>query len=132
MGAENAISALIDSMLDTLLPEPQPGEEVDPDQQSYAQQIKSFVRKGLESPFGFADGAVNMSSVTHNRVYLSPDKPFLTFETLIPYMVDRSEEHTSELQSQMCISYAVRCFKQKNINYHIPLSTTTHQHLTVT
>src|SRR3546814_3055795 len=29
-----------------------------------------------------------MSSVTHNRVYLSPDKPFLTFETLIPYMVD--------------------------------------------
>src|SRR3546814_13329010 len=88
MGAENAISALIDSMLDTLLPEPQPGEEVDPDQQSYAQQIKSFVRKGLESLFGFADGAVNMSSVTHNRVYLSPDKPFLTFETLIPYMED--------------------------------------------
>src|SRR3546814_13180184 len=87
MGAENAISALIDSMLDTLLPEPQPGEEVDPDQQSYAQQIKSFVRKGLESLFGFADGAVNMSSVTHNRVYLSPDKPFLTIETLI-----RSEE----------------------------------------
>src|SRR3546814_4986830 len=41
MGAENAISALIDSMLDTLLPEPQPGEEVDPDQQSYAQQIQT-------------------------------------------------------------------------------------------
>src|SRR3546814_17045278 len=28
MGAENAISALIDSLLDTLLPEPHPGEEV--------------------------------------------------------------------------------------------------------
>src|SRR3546814_4388729 len=85
-----------------------------------------------------------MSSVTHNRVYLSPDKPFLTFETLIPYMVDstaglnitftpadisggspvtvfhqlpagffRSEEHTSELQSLMRISYAVFCLKKK-------------------
>src|SRR3546814_9671214 len=27
---------------------------------------------------------------------------------------DRSEEHTSELQSLMRISYAVYCFKQKN------------------
>src|SRR3546814_7381532 len=30
--------------------------------------------------------------------------------------VDRSEEHTSELQSLMRISYAVFCLKQKNIN----------------
>src|SRR3546814_4414663 len=29
--------------------------------------------------------------------------------------VDRSEEHTSELQSLMRISYAVFCFKKKNI-----------------
>src|SRR3546814_7603737 len=27
---------------------------------------------------------------------------------------DRSEEHTSELQSLMCISYAVCCLKKKN------------------
>src|SRR3546814_7006282 len=30
--------------------------------------------------------------------------------------LDRSEEHTSELQSLMRISYAVFCLKQKNIN----------------
>src|SRR3546814_8887432 len=30
--------------------------------------------------------------------------------------VDRSEEHTSELQSLMRISYAVFCFQQQNIN----------------
>src|SRR3546814_8677214 len=30
---------------------------------------------------------------------------------------DRSEEHTSELQSLMRISYAVFCLKQKNINH---------------
>src|SRR3546814_5015332 len=31
----------------------------------------------------------------------------------------RSEEHTSELQSLMRISYAVFCLKKKNINLHI-------------
>src|SRR3546814_6434337 len=31
---------------------------------------------------------------------------------------DRSEEHTSELQSLMRISYAVFCLKQKNIIIH--------------
>src|SRR3546814_7519273 len=36
----------------------------------------------------------------------------------------RSEEHTSELQSLMRISYAVFCLKKKNIN----TSTTTHTH----
>src|SRR3546814_1344001 len=30
----------------------------------------------------------------------------------------RSEEHTSELQSLMRISYAVFCLKKKNINYY--------------
>src|SRR3546814_9685540 len=30
----------------------------------------------------------------------------------------RSEEHTSELQSLMRISYAVFCLKKKNIHYH--------------
>src|SRR3546814_10625168 len=33
-------------------------------------------------------------------------------------MVDRSEEHTSELQSLMRISYAVLCLKKKNKQIH--------------
>src|SRR3546814_3195983 len=33
----------------------------------------------------------------------------------VPRTVDRSEEHTSELQSLMRISYAVFCLKKKNI-----------------
>src|SRR3546814_4016720 len=36
--------------------------------------------------------------------------------------VTRSEEHTSELQSLMRISYAVFCLKNRNIHHH----TTTH------
>src|SRR3546814_10784170 len=37
----------------------------------------------------------------------------------------RSEEHTSELQSLMRISYAVFCLKKKKINYTMSLTTIT-------
>src|SRR3546814_7358667 len=36
-----------------------------------------------------------------------------------PDAVRRSEEHTSELQSLMRISYAVFCLKKKSTNYNI-------------
>src|SRR3546814_10123995 len=36
-----------------------------------------------------------------------------------PEYSDRSEEHTSELQSLMRISYAVFCLKKKTTTYHI-------------
>src|SRR3546814_4361099 len=36
--------------------------------------------------------------------------------TIAPWMASRSEEHTSELQSLMRISYAVFCLKKKNID----------------
>src|SRR3546814_4540484 len=38
--------------------------------------------------------------------------------TLTQQLVKRSEEHTSELQSLMRISYAVFCLKKKNKNQH--------------
>src|SRR3546814_8240994 len=40
---------------------------------------------------------------------------------------ERSEEHTSELQSLMRISYAVSCLKKKTNNTHI-IYTRTHSH----
>src|SRR3546814_5649786 len=58
---------------------------------------------------------LNVASGTVDRTYpggeshayrLSPDKRFLAFF--------RSEEHTSELQSLMRLSYAVFCLKKKN------------------
>src|SRR3546814_981117 len=48
--------------------------------------------------------------------------------------IDRSEEHTSELQSLMRISYAVFCLKKKNIyNTHTIQTTTQHinKHITL-
>src|SRR3546814_7836993 len=42
----------------------------------------------------------------------------------------RSEEHTSELQSLMRISYAVFCLKKKQTTITVPNTATTHQHTT--
>src|SRR3546814_3078583 len=41
----------------------------------------------------------------------------------------RSEEHTSELQSLMRISYAVICLKKKKILYHITIANSIKQQL---
>src|SRR3546814_13974669 len=52
------------------------------------------------------------STTDHVRLSAERDN-----STGIPYRVDpRSEEHTSELQSLMRISYAVFCLKKKNNN----------------
>src|SRR3546814_3712600 len=40
------------------------------------------------------------------------------YELGLPAELDRSEEHTSELQSLMRISYAVFCLKKKKANNH--------------
>ena len=37
----------------------------------------------------------------------------------LAYLKDRSEEHTSELQSRDSISYAVFCLKKKNFHYYL-------------
>src|SRR3546814_1555424 len=52
---------------------------------------------------------------TANKSVKSPTPRAETFENPVGYVKeDRSEEHTSELQSLMRISYAVFCLKKKN------------------
>src|SRR5881398_3343932 len=41
---------------------------------------------------------------------------------LITWAIDRSEEHTSELQSPLNISYAVFCLKKKKYKLHMQKS----------
>src|SRR3546814_1025570 len=55
--------------------------------------------------------------------FLGPDARTSEYPVRIPMkpVAERSEEHTSELQSLMRISYAVFCLKKKNIH-----TTTTH------
>src|SRR3546814_7243684 len=62
---------------------------------------------GLLVPFQF-DGVPGIS--------FPGIKPKSTFVYEFPIVQARSEEHTSELQSLMRISYAVFCLKKKNKN----------------
>src|SRR3546814_6368631 len=59
---------------------------------------------------------------------LNSAPPIGTFDTMLlaaPERTSRSEEHTSELQSLMRISYAVFCLKKKNIHTQTTQQTTT-------
>src|SRR3546814_2460656 len=47
-----------------------------------------------------------------------------------PFAADRSEEHTSELQSLMRISYAVFCLKKKKTNTNNSISSINTHHYT--
>src|SRR3546814_6743970 len=56
--------------------------------------------------------------------YHKEDRPPYSPEDTAAFYDDRSEEHTSELQSLMRISYAVFCLKKKktqNCNTHISI-----------
>src|SRR3546814_2204697 len=64
---------------------------------SVVDEVHGFRYFDLRSMVGFVDGTENPQG--HEAV--------------------RSEEHTSELQSLMRISYAVFCLKKKNYNYVI-------------
>src|SRR3546814_6881958 len=63
--------------------------------------------------------------------WMPPRKPesVSKVSSSLPVPTRRSEEHTSELQSLMRISYAVFCLKKKKVNTH---STTTTQASTQT
>src|SRR3546814_8984066 len=58
----------------------------------------------------------HLTSVAHplKRLVMTSELP----KTLEPSAIERSEEHTSEIQSLMRISYAVFCLKTKNMIYN--------------
>src|SRR3546814_1367452 len=75
-------------------------------------------RTTIRAPIG---GAIGLSETTQGALVAAQQTTALTtIRTLDPIFVDvtqsatRSEEHTSELQSLMRISYAVFCLKKKH------------------
>src|SRR3546814_3773983 len=58
------------------------------------------------------DGDISISANPTFRFFVKPQGS----DVLHARVVDRSEEHTSELQSQMRLSYAVFCLKQIRIS----------------
>src|SRR3546814_6669891 len=98
-----------------------PGEA---DQLQVAAGIGRAARAGREDDEGLAayrdiEGTARLDMAPHH-LHASP-QPLETLGEIEAEAVEmRSEEHTSELQSLMRISYAVLCLKKKNI------TTTTH------
>src|SRR3546814_9130894 len=78
-------------------------------------RLKNKSAATLQSPIGYFKRALKES-------YSEPDVA----------NHDRSEEHTSELQSLMRISYAVFCLKQKNTHINNSHTPTIHKHSTAT
>src|SRR3546814_8171294 len=94
-------------------------------------------KPGVPNSFGLVQGAANavapgkrpLSSMTptillkNGKVFMVTGSPggstiITTVLQSIINVVDRSEEHTSELQSLMRISYAVFCLKKKKKTLH--------------
>src|SRR3546814_1451404 len=65
-------------------------------------------------------GGLPHSEIPGSKLVRSSPRLFAAYHVLHRLLVPRrSEEHTSELQSLMRISYAVICLKKKNIRNHI-------------
>src|SRR3546814_1808162 len=60
------------------------------------------------------DGLPDTASIKARQKKANPKVGFFHGRAPITLAYDRSEEHTSELQSLMRISYAVFCLKKKN------------------
>src|SRR3546814_1680488 len=73
---------------------------------------------------GAGPTGVEMAGALAELARFALSKDFRRIDPRLARVVVRSEEHTSELQSLMRISYAVFCLKKKNTNpysYHILL-----------
>src|SRR3546814_6267859 len=69
--------------------------------------------RGALEPALLAVGAVLLDARSHVQALVVGEAP-VEVDLAVAVAVDRSEEHTSELQSLMRISYAVFCLKKKN------------------
>src|SRR3546814_9657439 len=77
------------------------------------------------------DANIRMDWLSSNRISWNTKLLFSYNEsTVADFHNTRSEEHTSELQSLMRISYAVFCLKKKK--QHINTNTTQNQHQNAT
>src|SRR3546814_10357744 len=88
-----------------------------------AQEKLAGIKDGAFAVTGQAQPGGNLHIVGNVPIGFTEKAPAFgphivaTEKLIMPLFVERSEEHTSELQSLMRISYAVFCLKQKKHKY---------------
>src|SRR3546814_3121572 len=87
----------------------------------YTTLFRSAVRRRLEKRFQFAFARRRYCT----EDYITVAGPRFVADVGKQFQKERSEEHTSELQSLMRTSYAVFCLKKKNTTRQISLQHTT-------
>src|SRR3546814_3050125 len=75
-----------------------------------------FLPKDNKNTFNIVITMVEASPVENTARMVHEIDGLLAADPLVTNYQNRSEEHTSELQSLMRISYAVLCLKKKKIN----------------
>src|SRR3546814_5658290 len=102
---------------------------------NFRRDIHLGVRETLRQPA--ADQLARVDAAMQQAAIIAPAGPLARHahvpvkQGMCHHLVsDRSEEHTSELQSLMRISYAVFCLKKKNKTYQY--NTTTNQYTKLT
>src|SRR3546814_3687927 len=83
--------------------------------EDYAQTV-AFTHEVSDGRFRFGIGISHAPSLA--RMGLQAGKPLADTRAFVERLRKRSEEHTSELQSLMRISYAVFCLKKKKNTPH--------------
>src|SRR3546814_10199163 len=91
-----------------------------------ADKVRQWLRVALAAEASGLLQAALASTVEHVSIRKQFGRPIGTFQAL------RSEEHTSELQSLMRISYAVFCLKKKTQPATHPKHTPNHANSTTT
>src|SRR3546814_4406835 len=89
----------------------------------YTTLFRSWTTYDLNSDWTIGGGALYTDRRYANTANTYKLPPYWRFDAMAAYKINRSEEHTSELQSLMRISYAVFCLKKKKKTNTI---TTTH------
>src|SRR3546814_1982965 len=90
----------------------------------YTTLFRSSDQLGLEKFYQYTGAGTGAGSAVLNNLhagnvafsydaFTNPSRGVSTFARMTYNSLDRSEEHTSELQSLMRISYAVFCLKKK-------------------
>src|SRR3546814_10878902 len=103
-----------------------PGETVTEGLDGLRQRLEEYAELGARftkwrGVYRIGDATPSPGCVTANAHALARYAAMAQEDGLVPIvepevLMDRSEEHTSELQSLMRISYAVFCWKNKNKN----------------